>query len=123
MGDKKDFFEREGEKLKIRDETFLFADPQPWQINFTNDQSEDVGKLTFDPQGNLAFEGKTDESAEVFFRCVVRANNQTLEDMRELLKMGLAVVEDFMPNVAQCVLQDYGRLNDFLIKAKAELDD
>ncbi len=32
---------------------------------------------------------------------------------RDALKMGLEVVEDFMPNIGQCALQDYGRLNDF----------
>lgn len=37
--------------------------------------------------------------------------------LRRLVKMGEAVVEDFMPNIGKCALQDYGRLNEFLIEA------
>ena len=37
--------------------------------------------------------------------------------MKRLVKMGEAVVEDFMPNIGACALQDYGRLNEFLIEA------
>lgn len=40
-----------------------------------------------------------------------------LHEMQELVKMGEAVVEDFMPNIGQCALQDYGRLNTFLVEA------
>ncbi len=39
----------------------------------------------------------------------------------ELLKIidkGYAVVLDFMPNIGKCVLQDYKRLNEFLIEAR-----
>lgn len=42
---------------------------------------------------------------------------------RELAKMGYEVVKDFLPNVAHCALQDYGRLNDFMIKATEEFGD
>lgn len=45
------------------------------------------------------------------------------KDLRELLQMGVEVVEDFMPNIGNCVLQDYGRVNEFLIKSKEELKD
>lgn len=34
-----------------------------------------------------------------------------------LIVQGLAVVEDFMPNVGRCVLQDFGRLNEFTVEA------
>ena len=95
----------------------------PWGIKFHNEVGDDVGHLSFDSQGQLQFEGETDRSAEIFFTAVVRANNQEMEDMRELAKLGYAVVKDFSPNVGQCVLQDYGAYNDFLMKARAEFGD
>jgi hypothetical protein len=45
------------------------------------------------------------------------------EEMREIAKMGYEVVLDFLPNVAQCALQDYGRLNDFMILAAKEFPE
>lgn len=41
------------------------------------------------------------------------------EQLERLVKMGEAVVEDFLPNIGRCVLQDYGRMNDFLMEANA----
>lgn len=38
-------------------------------------------------------------------------------DLRPLVAMGRAVVEDFMPNIRNCALQDYARLNTFLIES------
>ena len=43
-----------------------------------------------------------------------------IEYLEDLVMMGMAVVEDFLPNVGQCALQDFGRLNDFLIAANRE---
>lgn len=40
-----------------------------------------------------------------------------IKELQRLVKMGEAVVEDFMPNIGQCALQDYGRLNTFLNEA------
>jgi hypothetical protein len=40
------------------------------------------------------------------------------KELRELVAIGEMVVEDFMPNIGQCVLQDYGRLNTFLTRAR-----
>ena len=94
-----------------------------WCVVFNNEVGDRVGELSFDSQGQLEFEGETDRSAEIFFQCVVRANNQELEDMRELAKLGYAVVNDFLPNVSNCALQDYGALNDFMIKAKEEFGE
>jgi hypothetical protein len=37
--------------------------------------------------------------------------------LRALVLLGVAVVEDFMPNIGSCALQDYGRLNNFLIES------
>ena len=47
---------------------------------------------------------------------------QAITDLKELVKIGELVVEDFMPNIGNCALQDYGRLNDFLI-ATSQLKD
>jgi hypothetical protein len=44
---------------------------------------------------------------------------QEIDRMRELVVKGLAVVEDFMPNVGKCVLQDYAQLNTFMVDARA----
>jgi len=41
-----------------------------------------------------------------------------IAELKQLLRMGVAVVEDFMPNIGRCVLQDYGRLNDFLLATR-----
>jgi len=40
-----------------------------------------------------------------------------LKRLRKLVVTGLEVVEDFMPNIGKCALQDYGRLNTFTIEA------
>lgn len=37
-----------------------------------------------------------------------------LPDWKRLALTGEQVVEDFMPNIGKCALQDYGRLNSFL---------
>jgi len=42
-----------------------------------------------------------------------------IERLRGLVLMGEAVVEDFLPNIGNCCLQDYGRLNEFLIATTA----
>jgi hypothetical protein len=41
-----------------------------------------------------------------------------ITELVNLVAMGEKVVEDFMPNIAKCALQDYGRLNEFLLAAK-----
>lgn len=46
----------------------------------------------------------------------MKQNDET-KNLLRLLKMGVAVVEDFMPNIGRCALQDYGRLNDFLVES------
>lgn len=39
----------------------------------------------------------------------------------ELIKLLVEVIEDFMPNIGKCALQDYGRLNTALIEADIRL--
>ncbi len=45
------------------------------------------------------------------------------EEMRELAKQGYEVVKDFLPNIGQCALQDYGRLNEFMMAAAEKFGD
>ena len=40
-----------------------------------------------------------------------------IHKLRALVKDGEAVVNDFMPNIGHCALQDIGRLNQFLMEA------
>jgi len=37
-----------------------------------------------------------------------------------LIAKGLEVVDDFMPNIGNCALQDIGRLNEFCMEARRE---
>ena len=130
MADHEDFFEREGKKLKDRDELYheekpitFTAKPEKWGIYFNGENGEPVGRLEFDSHGALDFTGNATQAAEIFFGCVVEQNSEVLNDMRELAKLGYAVVKDFLPNVSECALQDYGALNDFMIKAKEKFGD
>ena len=121
MSDKKEY---EKPELHVIDTPITLKTTNiPWGITFNNEVGDQVGHLGFDSQGQLEFKGETDRSAEIFFTAVIRANNQEMEDMRELAKLGYAVVKDFMPNVANCALQDYGALNDFMMKAEAEFGE
>lgn len=94
-----------------------------WSIKFMGKEGEDIGKLKFDEHGELHFEGDATEAAKIFFDCVIKNNSQALDDERSLAKMGYEVVKDFLPNVGQCALQDYGRLNDFMMMATEEFGD
>ena len=40
------------------------------------------------------------------------------KELKRLLDAAEEVVNDFLPNLSNCVLQDYGRLNQFLIDIK-----
>lgn len=44
-------------------------------------------------------------------------------DFEALARTGYEIVQDFLPNVGQCALQDYGRLNQFMIDAAKEFPD
>jgi hypothetical protein len=41
-----------------------------------------------------------------------------IADLERLCRKLTEVVEDFMPNIGKCALQDYGRLNDALIESR-----
>ncbi len=99
------------------------AKPEKWGIYFNGENGEPVGRLEFDQHGALTFTGNATNAAEIFFNCVIQTNSDKLKDMRELADMGYAVVKDFLPNVGDCALQDYGVLNDFMIRAKEEFGE
>jgi hypothetical protein len=44
--------------------------------------------------------------------------DQEIKQLRDLLKLAVDVIDDFLPNIGHCVLQDYGRLNTVLIEAR-----
>ncbi|HUW45485.1 MAG TPA: hypothetical protein VMW50_06785 [Dehalococcoidia bacterium] len=99
----------------------VFTSPE-WNIVFQDKKSKEIGRLSFDKEGDLHFKGNATEAAKVFFTAVVNLNNQRVDDVRSMGKMGYEVVQDFLPNIGRCALQDYGRLNDFMILAAAEYD-
>ena len=43
------------------------------------------------------------------------------DELMRLLAEAVAVIEDFLPNIGQCVLQDYGRLNRVLTETRRVL--
>jgi len=69
-------------------------------------------------------------SDDIIVRCAAAVTSEDIDDVemmtlisdcameilnqRKLIKMGRAVVDDFMPGIKHCALQDYGRLNNFL---------
>ena len=62
-----------------------------------------------------AIKARDDEIARL--SDALEAKDKRIAELESLVKMGDAVVMDFMPNIGRCALQDYGRLNEFLIKA------
>lgn len=114
---------QEGE-LFINETPLMFTTkPEKWGIYFNGENGEPVGRLEFDSHGALTFEGNATNAAEIFFDCVIKNSADKLKEMRELAELGYKVVKDFSPNVGQCVLQDYGAYNDFLMQARAEFGD
>ena len=62
--------------------------------------------------------------------CDIRTPNPNAEtiardlwQMREALAQAIATIEDFLPNIGNCALQDYGRLNRVLIDSARLLDE
>ena len=62
----------------------------------------------------------TDEGNQNNAEFIVRACNAHYE-LVEACQLLLGTVDDFLPNIGNCVLQDYGRLNDGLIKGRAAI--
>lgn len=68
-------------------------------------------------------EGEDDDKKPRLMYTDDQGNDYDVETMIGLAKMGYEVVKDFLPNVAHCALQDYGRLNEFMIKATESFGD
>lgn len=45
------------------------------------------------------------------------------DELREVVKELLLVIDDFIPNIGNCALQNYKRLNDAPIRARKALAD
>lgn len=46
------------------------------------------------------------------------------KELEEVCKILVAIIdEDFLPQIGKCTCQDYGRLNDGLIRARKVLSD
>lgn len=74
--------------------------------------------------GNLDVLSVADGKSWPFVVILNEADEQLITAAPDLLaacKKLLAVVEDFMPNIGQCVLQDYQRLNEGLIEGKTAI--
>ncbi len=97
--------------------------PMKFKIQFNDKKGNEIGRLEENDDGELIFNGKITESADIFMQAVVQANSRRIRELRDLVKMGHEVVEDFMPNIGQCVLQDYGRMNAFLVSVTDEFND
>ena len=49
---------------------------------------------------------------------LVEAQAELIEKLRAALRMGLEIHDEYLSQIATCVSQDYGRLNDFPLKCK-----
>ena len=54
-------------------------------------------------------------------RAVVMALEREETEDTKLIQMLTDVVEDFLPNIGTCALQDYGRLNEAMIASSKRL--
>lgn len=71
----------------------FYVTPEPFEITFNDNDNNEVGKLTI-ARGKLAFAGDAEQSAQIFFGCVVGANNMRLNQLKSLLEEGVAVTKD-----------------------------
>lgn len=46
--------------------------------------------------------------------------SKSIEELEAIIAKGRAVVLDFMPNIKNCVLQNYGQLNEFLLESRPQ---
>lgn len=82
----------------------LYADRDPREL-------EPLYSLHVNAMTAEGLHSKADIAAEL------AARDREIDRLRKIVKMGQAVVEDFMPNIGKCVLQDFARLNTFLCDA------
>ena len=51
-------------------------------------------------------------------KALCEVQDKRIRELEALVAMGVAVVDDFLPNIGKCALQDYGRMNDFMVQAR-----
>ena len=51
-------------------------------------------------------------------RKVLSEQDMEIERLKEMVAKGKRVVEDFLPNIGNCALQNYGELNEFMIESE-----
>jgi len=58
--------------------------------------------------------------AESFQQLEKRANRLACENMalKETLKLGLEIHDEYLSQIGKCVSQDYGRLNEFPVRCR-----
>lgn len=71
--------------------------------------------LVDDEGCTIAVLSTPNENAEQVAQKIIRTQN--------CLRDAILVIEDFMPNIGRCVLQDYGRLNDVLCLSRELLKE
>lgn len=45
------------------------------------------------------------------------SEEREIKELKALVRKGRRVVDDFLPNIANCALQRYDELNDFMIES------
>lgn len=79
--------------------------------------------LSARPESTVAYVNLTNGYIAVHGEaCIQRAERIALvPKMEELIPRLVAVIDDFLPNVGRCALQNYGELNSSLVDARAIL--
>lgn len=45
------------------------------------------------------------------------------QEVVEVLELLIGTIDDFLPNIGKCALQDYGRLNEGLVRGRKLLSE
>lgn len=70
----------------MSDDKLFIHSPADWGIHFHNDVGDDVGKLSFDSQGQLEFTGEADKAARIFFDNVIEHNSEKIRELEERIE-------------------------------------
>lgn len=103
----------------------LASAAQPERVPLTDVQIDEC--LPLGVAGYSALIG--DDEIRAFARAVEAAHGikpakedeDDTDRLRDCLRRAILVIEDFMPNIGRCVLQDYERLNNVLCDSQALL--
>lgn len=99
--------DNEHERLYFKGRGPLLTTTPAWAINFTNEDGEPVGRLSFDDDGELTFKGDADASGKLFFGVVINTNSEKLKELNDKLALAKTVAKQLLravecPN-AHCV--------------------